>query len=188
MSSLPQGLIGDEIERCFRRSNLLSFGVGLADHLERPGVHLDQDARWVKVMGLLNLSHDDVTTTKQVRCRFELIPEWRSEPPAVWCLEDWVRCDVDWHAGRGGILCYVLDEQWRDVVSKVQMGGDNYAATRYAVSLCLRNVRWLLYRHYIAHVTRLRTWPGEWQAWSHGAPGRMEYRSQRKVNPNERTE
>ena len=94
--------------------------MGLADHLLGSGFNLDPDARWAKVTGLLNLSHDDVTTAKHARCRFALTPEWKSTPPVVWCLEDWVRRDIDWHAGVGGIICYVLDEQWCDLVSQVQ--------------------------------------------------------------------
>lgn len=179
--SPPRNPTGDEIERCFRQSDLLSFGVGLADHLDGSGFNLDPDARWAKVTGLLNLSHDAVTTAKQARCRFALTPEWKSAPPTVWCLDDWVRCEIDWHAGVGGIICYVLDEQWCDLVLQAQRDGGDQAATRYAISLCLRNVRWLLYRHHIAHVTRIRTWPGEWPAWPHGSAGRKEYRCQRKV-------
>ncbi len=70
---------------------------------------------WAAVSGVLNLSHDEIRTNKKAQCKFELSPEWKTKPPVVHCRESWVRADWDWHAGVGGVLCYILDEQWKEV-------------------------------------------------------------------------
>ena len=168
--------IGDEIARCFRQSDLLSIATRLdAEVVGNHGIHLDRDARWAVVTGMLNLSHDDVKTAKRAHCKITFGPEWRLQLPVVHCREPWIRHDWDWHAGKGGLLCYILDEQWKDCVGLVFEQEGNAAAALYAASLCVRNVRWLLYRHHIAHVTGIKKWPMEWPAWPHGDTGRREY-------------
>jgi len=108
-------------------------------------------------------------------CKFALSPGWKTKPPVVHCRELWVRSDWDWHAGEEGLLCYILDEQWKDLVGTVIVQEGNVAAARYAASLCLRNVRWLLYRHYIGNITKMIMWPRDWPAWPHGESARREY-------------
>jgi len=130
---------------------------------------------WAAVSGVLNLSHDEIRTNKRAQCKFELLPEWKTKPPVVHCREPWVRADWDWHAGTGGVLCYILDEQWKDLVGTVMTQEGNVAAARYAAILCLRNVCWLLYRHYIGNITKMTMWPRDWPAWPHGEPARREY-------------
>jgi hypothetical protein len=77
---------------------------------------------------------------------------------------------MDWHAGVGNTrdeLCYVLDEEWHGQIAKVSAEEGEAAALRYAGAFCLRNVRWLLYRHYIGHVTQMEDWPKDWPARPH---------------------
>jgi len=149
------------------------------------GINLDQGAEWAKVSGMLNLSHDEIKTHKMAHCKIHVFPDWKSQQPIVWCLEPWIRHDWNWHAGAGGLLCYVLGEQWTDFVGGVLKCEGAEAATRYATDLCLRNVRWLLYRHYIGHVTKMKIWPKDWPAWPHGDAGRREYLRSTKNGDNQ---
>lgn len=187
-SALPSRLpspIGDEIERCFRQSDLLSLATRLDAELSGcHGIELDRAANWAVASGTLNLSHDEITTRKTARCEIQLVPDWKSQLPVVRCREVWVRNDWNWHAGNGGVLCYVLDEQWRDFVGEVLDRDGAMAASLFAACLCLRNVRWLLYRHYIASITKLVEWPKDWPAWPHGDIGHKDYlRETRRVEP-----
>jgi hypothetical protein len=144
----------------------------------RQGIHLDGSANWAVVVGRLNLSHDQTVSTQSARCEFKVLPDWRSNPPLVWCREPWVRNDWNWHAGAGGILCYVLDREWQDSVTLVFEKEGPLAASHYASSFCLRNVRWLLYRHYIGYITKMPDWPAEWKARPHGEAGYKDYLKQ----------
>jgi hypothetical protein len=174
--SRRQDHIGNEIERCFRQSDLLSFATLLDAELEGcHGIDLDSSAWWAVVSGVLNLSHDEFPTQKSARCSFWISPAWKTNPPVVHCHESWMRDDWNWHAGPGGKLCYILGDQWRDLVGNVAVQEGNVAAARYASSLCLRNVRWLTYRHYIGNITRITLWPRGWPAWPHGDAAHREY-------------
>lgn len=99
-------------------------------------------------------------------CQITIVPDWTRILPEVYCSEPWVRSGQDWHAFNGD-LCYVFDDEWRDLVSLVRSDEGNLAAARYAANLCLRNVRWLLYRHHIAAITKLANWPADWPGWPH---------------------
>jgi len=176
LHSQHQNHSGYEIERCFRQSDLLSLATRLDAELAGcHGVDLDPGANWAVVSGELNLSHDAVSTPRTARCRFHLRPDWRRQLPLVQCCEPWVRNDWNWHAGEGGLLCYILDEQWRDVVGEVLNQEGIAAASGFAACVCLRNVRWLLYRHYIGRITKMAGWPTTWPAWPHGEAGRRDY-------------
>jgi hypothetical protein len=181
-----QDRIGDEIQRCFRQSDLLAVATRFDAEMHGcHGINLDSHALWAEVSGTLNLSHDETNTHKIARCRIRVSPNWNSESPIVRCCEAWVHRDWDWHAGAGGLLCYIIDEQWADSVGKVLADEGADAAARYAVGLCLRNVRWLLYRHYVASITRMTVWPKQWKAWSHGDVGLREYHQERGRQRNE---
>lgn len=168
--------IGAEIERSLRQSDLLSLATRLNAELDGcHGIDLDRAANWAVVSGMLNLSHDEIKTPKIARCEFRLAPDWQSQLPVVRCRESWVRNDWNWHAGNGGTLCYILDDQWRDLVSEIANCEGIAAAGHFAACLCSRNVRWLLYRHYIASVTKMIEWPKDWPAWPHGEIARRDY-------------
>lgn len=180
MFSQLQDPTGDRIQACFQTSALLNLGMLLKEELvENHGTVLNKSAGTMEVTGKLSLAHDDFKTHKSARCRIKVTPDWSVQPPKVWCVESWVRHDWDWHAGDGGRLCYVIDEQWGDLVGSVFDQQGQLAAARYAVALCLRNVRWLLYRHYIASVMNIKVWPEDWKAWSHGDKGIREYLRER---------
>src|SRR5208282_1723003 len=161
---------------CFRQSDLLSLATLLDAELEGcHGIHIDRGATWACVSGFLNLSHDEIRTTKRAHCRFLLSPKWHTALPVVHCRESWMRNDWNWHAGFGGELCYILGDQWRDLVGTVAAQEGDFATALYASSLCLRNVRWLIYRHYIGNIARIIQWPKEWPAWPHGDAAHSEY-------------
>jgi hypothetical protein len=174
--SRVQDPIGLEIERCFRQSNLLWLATCLDDNfLGLHGIGLHKEARQAVVRGLVNLSHDEVKTVKSAKCEIKVYPEWWRQIPEVRCGDPWVRSDIDWHAWNGW-LCFMLQDEWTDCVTRVYGDGEIRDAARYAAQLCLRNVRWLLYRHYIGQVLKMQQWPKEWPARPHDEAGRLEYR------------
>jgi hypothetical protein len=141
------------------------------------GIELHKNAEKAVVRGLVNLSHDDVKTVKSAKCEITIAPDWWRQMPAVYCPDPWVRSDIDWHAWKG-CLCFMLGDEWTDCVTHVYQDGDLREAARYAARLCLRNVRWLLYRHYIGHAMKIQEWPKEWPARPHAEAGRLEYHRQ----------
>jgi len=173
---------GGDIEKCFRKSNLLMLASLLASNLKSSEMYLDPAAEWADVSGFLNLSHDEITTSKSARCLIKLSPEWSLFPPRVWCLEPWVRFEPDWHAGVGtnkDQLCYVLAQEWCDLVAKVWIDEGPAAALAYAAGFCLRNIQWLLYRHYIGHITQMSIWPTDWPSRPHNLEKALkQYRQQ----------
>lgn len=140
---------------------------------------LDRELQSITVRAHVHLSHDEVVTCKKAHCRFRLTLDWHTRPPTVWCSETWIRRDIDWHAGGDGWLCYVLGDEWRDLLARVEQESA-VDARRYAMGLCVRNVRWLLYRHHLAHVTGISEWLPEWPAWAHHDAGRREYEQSKK--------
>jgi len=148
------------------------------------GIDMKREAQFAVIRGSLNLSHDNVVTVKSAWCEFLVRPNWRACVPAVRCLDPWVRSDPDWHAF-GGALCFVLDDEWRDCVTRVYEQEGPRLGASYATQLCVRNVRWLLYRHFISHTLRIDKWPTEWPARPHAEAGRKQYlmeTSQRRTN------
>lgn len=94
----------------------------------------------------------------------------------VWCEESWVRVGADWH--NGPPLCWVLPDEWRDVMG---WRGKTIAAIIQEGRLWfLDGVRLLLNRHYAAHMEGLTAWPPEWLSWSHRAEGVREYQLTKK--------
>jgi hypothetical protein len=172
--------IGGEIERCFRQNNILTLATLLCSELGTShGVNIEPSARWAEVSGILNLSHDNISTPALARCKFKIGSSWVAAPPRVKCLEPWVRLEADWHAGIGincDEICYVLDEEWRDAVSKVYTEQGIASAARYAAEFCLQNVKWLLYRHYIGFVAKTKSWPKDWPGRPHGDEAYKQYR------------
>src|SRR5687768_2356224 len=54
------------------------------------------------VHGRLNLSHQEISSSVSVQCRFTIKRNWRARPPALRCTEPWLRrqggtLNTDWH-------------------------------------------------------------------------------------------
>jgi hypothetical protein len=146
-----------------------------------PAYRWQEDSLWARVEGRLCLAHDDVITDRNAHCRLMISPQWRTVPPSAFCLEPWAKSHMDWHAGSGGWLCYVLDNEWRDHIAAVEQNEGNKAAMIYAVQYCIRNLRWLLYRHFMASVIGISEWPKDWPQWSHAEAGRREYEQTKRT-------
>lgn len=179
----PNHDLTGSIGRSFRFSDLLSLASQLnSEFLGCHGIEIDADARYAVVSGEINLSHDDVTTTITARCEILIVPAWTLVLPEVHCSESWVRSGPDWHAW-SGCLCYVFDDEWRDLVTCVRSEEGQIPAAVYAANLCLRNTRWLLYRHHIASITNLQKWPRSWPGRPHSREeARKEYMKEQGQN------
>lgn len=164
------------MSRTFRQSDLWAFSTALVNYSFDDAKYCWQgDSLWARAEGRLNLSHDNVITDRGARCQWRILPNWREVPPLAFCLKTWVKRDIDWHGGTGGWLCYVLDNEWRDEIASVEHKEGAVAAMSYAVQYATRNLRWLLYRHFMASVTGITEWPAEWNQWAHSEAGRREY-------------
>lgn len=102
-------------------------------------------------------------------CSFWIAPTWTIRNPVVVCHESWLRTGADWHAYTDGSLCYVLDQEWHDVMNSV-VGRDGILVAADAARLWItRNVAWLLSKHLMADDLGLTTWPADWPFWPHGS-------------------
>jgi hypothetical protein len=182
----PNPDLTGSIGRSFRFSDLLSLASVLdSEFLGCHGIGIDADATSAVVSGDINLSHDDVKTTITARCEIRVFPDWTSILPEVLCSESWVRSGADWHAG-DGYLCYVFDDEWQDLVSFVRSEEGQVPAATYAANLCLRNTRWLLYKHHIASITNMTKWPANWPGRPHSPQeARKQYLREKSLNSHE---
>lgn len=137
--------------------------------------HSDGERPWASLQCTLNLSHAEFDTLQSCVCTFRLLPDWQTAPPVVTCLEAWIKREADWHCDQKGNLCYVLDEEWRDQLAKCGQQSDRSAKIQFAVDYAANNLRWLLYRHYMAWIQGIDTWPKQWPQWKHGEKGHLEY-------------
>jgi hypothetical protein len=138
-----------------------------------------ENCRELRVDGLLNLSHDSVSTSKTAWCAFYLRPEWIEEMPVVFCLEDWTIREIDWHMNEQGWVCYELPERWTDTMRTVAGQEGVACAAKFGAVWCLESVKWLLYRHYFASITGLRKWPASWPQWPHGRRAQDVYEAEK---------
>lgn len=95
------------------------------------------------------------------------------KPPRVWCGEPWMRDGADWHNDRFGGMCWVLEDEWRDVLDGD--GKQPRDQTVIGTTWLMNNVRSLVSRHYYAHLMRLKDWPKAWDAWAHYDKGAKQY-------------
>jgi hypothetical protein len=132
--------------------------------------------RALRVVGSLSLAHDKHESEQQAVCYFDIPLDWQQIMPRVQCLETWTTRNIDWHVYSDGSLCWVLDEEWTDVCEKSFKSLEERKAIKFCAEWMLHNVRWLLYRHFIAPGLGIVEWPVEWGGWRHGKKGREDYR------------
>jgi hypothetical protein len=157
-------------------SDLLHLGTRLRHYLE-PGsrLRIDDHAGMGVVTGLLNLSHDEITTSVSARCSFQFASDWPTHVPVVSTSEPWLIRDTEWHAYSDGSLCYIYHKEWEDDVPPLVSTHDIGVAAEFAAYWCIRSVRWLLYRHHFAFEHGIKKWPAQWPFWPHGEKADREY-------------
>lgn len=123
-----------------------------------------------QLTGRLDIGVRFVDVMIQVPVSFE---EVRFKPPRVICTESWMRSDPDWHNDRVSGLCWVLEDQWRDVMS--WSGKSVSLIMSEGCDWLLNDVRNLISRHYLAHYENITSWQPEWDSWAHRDEGAREY-------------
>lgn len=103
----------------------------------------------------------------------------KSVPPPVWCREEWMRDEPEWHNSARTGMCWVLQEQWRDGLD--WSGKALPAVLQEARMWMFSAVRQLISRHYYGHLKALKTWPKEWDSWGHYQAGAKEYRRESRL-------
>jgi hypothetical protein len=124
-----------------------------------------------EVSGRLDIGSCFVGITVCVPISFN---ELKRNPPRVVCKEPWMKDGAEWHNSRSNGLCWVLANQWVDV-----MGWTGKSVTSIideGVKWLINDVTNLISRHYFAHCENLTSWPPEWDAWAHYGEGVKEYR------------
>ena len=117
----------------------------------------------VGVIGNLAITQDQPETA---RCHFHVAPRLLLQMPEVYCVEPWVRRDIDWHVYPDGMLCWQYPQFWFDWMSLVASETDLEGTLAYAARWCLSSVRSLLHKHRLAQELGLTEW--QWPAWAHG--------------------
>ena len=103
---------------------------------------------------------------------------WEASPPIIFCMEPWIKRDIDWHVYSDGNLCWIYDREWIDEVNSVQGLGE-LDRLLYLSSLLFSNVTYLLDRHCLSGQTGITAWT--WPARPHGKEkAEREYRYQLK--------
>jgi len=97
-----------------------------------------------------------------------------TKPPIVFCQERWMKDDDDWHNDSETGMCWVVEDQWKEVLAPLKNTGDELI--QQATDWIIIAASSLVYRHYYGHIHNLDEWPERWEAYSHGKDGRKEYR------------
>jgi hypothetical protein len=136
----------------------------------RRGVVRTPDASHFLVSGALDIGAVIARIEIRVSKSFEDVLR---KPPRVWCREPWMRSESDWHNDDVRGMCWVLDNEWRDVLSPE--GRQERDLVAAGTEWLIDSVRSLASRHYYAHRVGLTAWPKEWVAWGHNSAGVLEY-------------
>jgi hypothetical protein len=161
--------------RC--KSDLLHLATRIKAHLKPCSrMWIEEPGETARLIGVLNLSHDEIKTSICARCSFRLVVDWVNNLPVVRADEPWFKREgAEWHAFRDGSLCYVYAPHWREEIGAVMAEFDIGQAAAFAASWCIRSTRWLLYRHHFAFEYGIKKWPAEWPFWPHDHKAQMEY-------------
>ena len=105
-----------------------------------------------------------------------------SKIPEVFCINPWIKRDIDWHVNQEGKLCWELYINWQE---KILLAQQNDALTinnicQYASNWCMNSVITLLNYHWIGHLEEITTWNPRWVFWKHGNEGIRQYEKEKK--------
>jgi hypothetical protein len=157
------------IDALFEQSAVFNLASAIRDDLVTPGPLFQRPGDFkIGVRGVLNLRDLAAETTYSADCTFIVSTNWRRFPPKVFCFENWVRHSIDWHIFDDGSLCYEFFKRWADRVALVDHSNQAHETVRYAAKWCVHASRSLLEKHLLADRQNIKTWPGKWDAWSHG--------------------
>jgi hypothetical protein len=100
-------------------------------------------------------------------------------PPKVNCWEKWVNKTSDWHYEvQNGCFCWVLEDEWREYFSAARKKDFSRAVlTADAAEWLCRAMSLVLGRHWFGYEYGEIKWREDWQDYSHGHEGVVEYRS-----------
>jgi hypothetical protein len=149
-------------------SRSLKFANMLAAELRSPTVGLSQRGA-LRIEGQLDSGVVLAHVVILVSPRFKGL---KRAPPKVFCDEPWMKVGAEWH--NGPPLCWVLSDEWRDVMN--WRGKPVAAIMDEGRRWFLEGVRCLVNRHYSAHLDGRTVWPAEWSSWGHYRAGAREYR------------
>lgn len=133
------------------------------------------DVENIPLTGELHLSHGRIETSLTAYIEIIVWRDWLSRPPRVVCKENWMRMGDEWHVYEDYSLCWVLDDQWRDILTGYLKTLRNEEVELIASTWCLTNAKDLIYKHHLAKRLGLKSWPKEWIAWRHGDQGKRDY-------------
>ncbi len=112
-------------------------------------------------------------------CIVSLSTDWITAPPVIHCTNPWVTRDREWHVGRNGNLCYVLDDEWRDRIQDVASRHEMDGVAAYAAEYLMRNTQWLMQRHLVGNQQNMKEWI--WAGWGHDQKGHAEYAAEQRL-------
>jgi hypothetical protein len=157
------------IDALFEQSAVFNLTAAIRDDLLNPGPLFQRPGGFrIGVQGLLILRDFAAETTYAADCIFIASKEWRRRPLKVFCSENWVKHDIEWHVLRDNSLCYEFFERWADRIAIVSSSNEVQETVRYAAKWCVNGSRRLLEKHLFADRQNIRDWPKQWDAWPHG--------------------
>lgn len=127
------------------------------------------------------------------RARIDIVfrPEHlKKSAPIVFCEENWIRRNLDWHCFRAkgsndawekeDRLCWIHPLEWQQAhhhqlkrLTLVIEEGSEWLKN---------NVIKLLDRHWVGHELGIKKWKSEWGGWGHGQSGTNQFLSELKNN------
>lgn len=162
------------------RTPAFHLGIKFYNSLEEPKTFsfpFDREDFYVK--GMLNLSHGKIVTTVNAKVSIAIPCDWVKLPPKVRCQEPWVKIGMDWHVYSDRSLCWILSDEWRDVLEIQTLRLQLQEFEFFAAGWCMNNSKDLIYKHYLAEKLELKQWHPDWPAWRHGQAGRADYSRER---------
>ena len=98
-------------------------------------------------------------------------------PPTVNCWERWVNRTADWHYEvHNDRFCWVLENEWHDYFVHLRKEGVSRAVMAAdAAEWLYRAMSLVLGRHWFGYEYGETKWREDWQDYSHGDAGVLEY-------------
>lgn len=136
----------------------------------RHGVVERVGGSFYRVTGLLNAPAVLARVEIKIPLNFDIVI---GRPPRAWCHEPWMRSAADWHNDTTRGMCWVLENEWCDILSRPgRLPRDLVSA---GTAWLLNNVQSLVSRHHYANLVGIKAWPKEWDAWPHYDKGAEQY-------------
>lgn len=114
--------------------------------------------------------------------------EFKSSTPLVFCNEEWIRKELDWHCyqapEKNGIfaekhrLCWIHPLEWH--LAHNHLLKPLSAVIEEGTRWIENNITKLVDRHWFGHENDLKKWRQEWGGWGHGDAGTKQLMSEYK--------